>query len=118
MVTKFSFSIGGYRGPRNCIKLVGNKLYYTHQYDDSSSISYEAQINDKDDWNKLVEFLSTKKWKGNYTYPDTLDGTQWSLQIVTDEFQINCEGSNKFPLGFKKFLRLLNDVIDDGPTIY
>jgi hypothetical protein len=118
MVTKFYFSIGGYPGPWNSVKLKKKSLYFSHSYREEESNDYLIPIVNNEDWNTLIEFLSTRKWKGDYQNPGTLDGTSWSLKVKTDTFQIDCKGTNKFPVGFKKFLRLLNQVIEDGPPIY
>lgn len=117
---KFEFSIGGYSGPSFEVKLDGNYLLCTtiaeiDQFNNEQRIS----IYENEKWGQLLEWLSTRNWKGEYIDHDTLDGTSWELVIVTNAFMIDCYGSNAYPKGFKKYLQLLNNITSEvGMEIY
>ena len=64
------------------------------------------------EWQQLLEWLSTRKWEGKY-FNEALDGTQWELKVSGANIHIDAHGSNEFPPGFWKFLRLLNKVLSE-----
>jgi len=53
---------------------------------------------------KNIGFLN---WKQKYVDPHTLDGTQWSVEIVREGRNINKHGSNLYPEGWDRFCKAI-----------
>jgi hypothetical protein len=49
-------------------------------------------------------------WKNEYIDPNTLDGTQWSLDIEFDDLCIEKSGSNDFPKEWKRFCKVIQKL--------
>jgi hypothetical protein len=56
---------------------------------------------------KLTNLLN---WKAEYWDNNILDGTQWSVEIVTDGRVISKSGSNDYPEGWEMFCKLIRDT--------
>ena len=115
----FEFSIGGYFGDSYHLELIGSTLKCS-KLDLDPDISREEilVVEGNAAWQQLLDFLSTRRWKKKY-WNATLDGTQWELRVSGDNIKIDSYGSNVYPPGFKKFLRLLNDVVSEvGVVVY
>ena len=108
---KFKFSIGGYFGGYFEFVLKKGHLYcYIPNYPlKSSEPTHIFSIHDDPDWETLLHFLKTLKWKPTYDV-GICDGTQWTLEVKYEDINIKSYGSNVYPRGFYKFLRLLNNV--------
>jgi hypothetical protein len=117
---KFEFSIGGYSGPSLHVKLDGNYLLCSTIAEiEQFNIEQRISIHENEKWGQLLQFLSTRNWKGEYINHDILDGTSWELMVETNAFNIDCCGSNAYPKGFKKFLKLLNNITSEaGMEVY
>lgn len=117
---KFEFSIGGYSGSSFDIKLDGTDMWCT-EIEQVKIFNNDIRISilENDKWQQLLQFLSTRNWKGEYINHDILDGTSWELMVETNAFDIDCCGSNAYPKGFKKFLKLLNNITSEaGMEVY
>ena len=108
---KFKFFIGGYFG--GCFEFVlknGHLNCYIPNYSlKPSEPTHIFSIHDDPDWETLLQFLKTLKWKPTYDV-GICDGTQWTLEVKYEDINIKSYGSNVYPRGFYKFLRLLNNV--------
>jgi hypothetical protein len=115
----FTFYIGGYPGPFFHLKVVDGFLQCNHALTDKDQPEViNIPIIENAKWNTLITFLSKQKWKENYLDQGIVDGTGWSLEVKSVAVHIKSGGSNAYPPGFKKFLKLLNDVtIGQGLTI-
>ena len=63
--------------------------------------------------NKFIEGLKIVKllnWKARYIEPEICDGTQWSIEIITDDRKISKHGDNKFPEEWDIFCKLIRDI--------
>lgn len=49
-------------------------------------------------------------WKAKYIEVEVCDGTQWSIEIITDERKISKHGDNKFPEEWNIFCELIRDI--------
>ncbi|HBN83798.1 MAG TPA: hypothetical protein DDZ89_08130 [Clostridiales bacterium] len=49
-------------------------------------------------------------WKRRYVDPLTLDGTQWSAELLSDERTIKIYGSNQYPEEWDAFCRIISKV--------
>lgn len=119
---EFDFWIGGFRGPCYSVylredQLVCERFYgeYCSEMDieplESFDFLNDDSIHENPEWKELVAYLATRKWKGDYSDHDTVDGTSWSLVFRSESITIEAGGSNGYPKGFFKFLRLLNKVL-------
>lgn len=62
---------------------------------------------------KLIEQLKRTnllKWKAKYIEPGISDGTQWSVEIITEGRTIRKHGDNKFPEEWEMFCRLMKEL--------
>lgn len=115
----FRFSIGGYSDSFN-VTCQRNLLTCVHyRLGEKTEEPVQKDISDNKAWNKMLEHLSSCQWEKNYTDPSILDGTSWRLEVKTKDFTLRSSRSNVYPPGFKKFLRLLNEVLkEDGVKVY
>jgi len=63
---------------------------------------------------KFIEQLkrtSLMNWKTNYIEPDICDGTQWNIEILTDERTISKYGSNMFPKERDLFCKVIKRLV-------
>jgi hypothetical protein len=107
----FKFSIGGYPGPFFHLEVLDGRLrcsYAATDADKPEVITIPIVANKK--WISLIGFLSKQKWKERYIEEGIVDGTGWSLTVKSAAVHIHSSGFNAYPRGFKKFLRLLNEV--------
>lgn len=54
--------------------------------------------------------LNLLNWKAKYIEPGVCDGTQWSVEIITDGRSIKKYGSNNYPLEWALFCRLIRQI--------
>ena len=110
---KFNFFIGGFMGESYKLNLENDELTCTvleQGYEDkNNSFSVETKYNTN--WDEMISFLNTRNWKPEYHKP-MMDGTHWELEFESETKTIKSSGSNAYPLGFQKFLKLLNEVLD------
>jgi len=92
-------------------------MYETPKYSNDSS-EESIVVEGNSEWQEVLNFPGTRKWKKEYM-DDSLDGTQWQLQVSGDNINIDSHGSNVYPPGFRKFLTLLNIVVSEvGMVVY
>jgi hypothetical protein len=113
--THFEFYTGGFTGRSFNILLEDGTLCCR-----SFGVNYgtlevliKIPVEGHEHWKCLLQYLTTQKWKGEYINEDVLDGTHWTLKVVNDPTNIDANGSNAYPRGFKKFLRMLNDITEE-----
>jgi hypothetical protein len=87
---------------------LGPNVYFAG-YDDEGKL---AGIFYEKEWKEFcMNFLDiVKEWKKeNYVDYTILDGTQWSLIVLTNDMkEIRISGSNKFPNNFGKLKKLMS----------
>jgi hypothetical protein len=49
-------------------------------------------------------------WKNEYIDRDTIDGTQWTLDIQLEDRNIHISGSNEYPKEWAKFCKCIRKV--------
>jgi hypothetical protein len=108
---QFTFFIGGYFGSHFELVLKKGELtcFFSEKNGSDAAIKYIFSIEEDPDWQLLLQFLQTLKWKKHYDN-GSLDGTQWSLKFRHKDIQLNSHGSNSYPNEFKKLLQLLNTI--------
>ncbi|MEJ7627924.1 MAG: hypothetical protein WKF35_13745 [Ferruginibacter sp.] len=110
---KFKFFIGGfYNGHFEIILKKENLICFISNYPlNPLEPTHTFSIVEDTDWEILVQYLRTLQWKSFYE-AGMYDGTQWTLEFKTEEINIKSYGSNAYPKGFKKLLRLLNNITE------
>ncbi|MDC3114124.1 hypothetical protein OA513_00370 [Alphaproteobacteria bacterium] len=117
MVTKIiehpftiDFKIGGYFSDRYEVYNCGLELIVTYNEMTSNKLKTEAQ------WANLwveIDDINVWRWEKSYFDPDTHDGIQWELLIDRiGKRRRRISGSNKFPDGMRKFLKLIEIFSD------
>ena len=115
-ISVITISYGGYFGgaetrtlTREGEKIIVEREFYNGAFDDGRALYEDMK------WEDLLENLSyvhMGEWKTKYDDPDTLDGTQWSVDIKYDNgiTPKHYWGSNRFPYNFERFLELMEMV--------
>lgn len=104
-------SVGGYFGSSYTfeVEFVSGKITYDAREDGVSEADLILQM-DIGGINAFREALSKCRildWKNEYIEPNTIDGTQWSLDIELEERSIHINGSNAYPKEWKRFCKVI-----------
>jgi hypothetical protein len=75
---------------------------------------HAVPIENNPHWDNLIEFLDTQKWSEFYTEEVPSPIETWGLIYENGPANITAGGRSSFPGGFKKMIRLLNEVL--APT--
>ena len=109
----FTFFIGGYFSSHTEITYADNELRCV--IEDRPAYGHEPNhifsVENDPDWDNVVNYLASVKWKKEYDDPGIMDGTQWELEFTHNETSLTCVGSNEFPRGFTRFLKLINTIL-------
>ena len=81
--------------------------------DEEASLSYTPSDKEWLDFSKSLDRLDVVNWKVRYLDPSILDGTQWSLLVATESFEIDTGGSNAYPENFDEFIKTINRLISE-----
>ena len=107
----FEFYIGGYSG-------TSFELHYTRGTLEIQKYDYhhekelkplKVSVKNDQDWSIALAYLDSRKWKRYYDDMSD-DGTQWEVKYLNKNVVLTAAGSNKYPPGFFKLLKLLNVV--------
>jgi hypothetical protein len=109
---KFEAYYGGFYSDNTYEVLLenGSVFYYENRFSrETDPVRIEIDID------KLAKFLKalksiTERWR-KYYFTGICDGTQWSIEIVTDDIKIDFGGSNAYPHNFVDFLRVFRRFI-------
>ncbi len=61
---------------------------------------------------EALKILNLLNWKARYIETGVCDGTQWSVEILTDGRSIKKYGDNKYPFEWELFCRLIRKIIN------
>lgn len=91
-----------------------NFSFYAHistPHNKEEHLIHTIRIDDNPHWENLIEYLDTQKWGEFYTeeVPSAIE--TWGLIFENGPAHITAGGRSSFPGGFKKMIRLLNDVL-------
>ena len=81
--------------------------------DEEASLSHAPSDKEWLDFSKSLDRLDVVNWKVRYLDPSILDGTQWSLLVATESFEIDTGGSNAYPENFDEFIKTINRLISE-----
>jgi hypothetical protein len=112
----FKAYVGGHFGPSYTVEADISKrlVKYTHWEDGvPHPDSFDKPLTDEI-WACLVKGLADcgfERWLEDYTDPETLDGTQWSVEIRFASGQRTVKGgSNDFPGTWESFCAMVCDL--------
>lgn len=110
----FRAYVGGYFGPSYSVELDPTKGTITYQHTEGgSAVDVQTMPLATETWSKFVkglircEFLD---WLDDYTLPGVMDGTSWSVVVLTYDRPICKQGSNGYPGRWSQFCRLISSV--------
>ena len=100
-------SVGGYFGGyyNVDIDLVDLKSTWSHggRGEDEETIHKTIRAASANKFVEQLKMLNLLNWKAKYIEPDVCDGTQWSVEIITDGRTIRKVGDNQFPEEWDQF---------------
>jgi hypothetical protein len=105
--------IGGYFGTSYTFKVEFDRSEVIWE---ASGDNFEPALMiqmDIESMNTFREALSKCRildWKKEYIDPDTIDGTQWSLDIELEDRSIHINGSNTYPKEWKRFCKVIQKL--------
>jgi hypothetical protein len=107
--------VGGYSGPNYEVELdfENKQLIWNGKGNLDETEESVIKTMDVDEYNNIIEelkIINLLNWKANYIDPGVLDGTQWSVEIQTDERMIRKSGSNRYPRTWNKFCSLIEKI--------
>ena len=111
-ILKLKFTIGSWHSSNRLI-LEGDKITVTP----STSAFEEAEVTcipSNENWLEFshnLEKLNVLGWDKSYHDPSILDGTQWSLLVLTESYEIDTGGSNAYPDNFDELIKTINRLI-------
>jgi hypothetical protein len=98
-------------GPFYNLELIGTFLKCTQTHEHISEQREKIiVIEGNPEWQEVLNFLSTRKWKKEY-FNESVDGTQWELRVSGTISILTHMDQTPIHLVLRKFLRLLNDVV-------
>lgn len=98
-----------------------NELHYSRDVMTSLEDNTEDSISTMsvDEFSKRLHALGITGWKKHYE-PDGvmyLDGVSWKTEYKdSDNKKYKSSGDNEYPMNWKKFLKLLKEVVGDFET--
>jgi len=93
-------SVGGYFGGHYTVVIDLNELFITwnhFQLDADSQFRKKIRPTTAQKYREHLKSLALLDWKDKYKNPGILDGTQWSVDIFTDQGLIHKHGDNNYP---------------------
>jgi len=107
-IKKLEVTYGGYFSTNYEVKKKRNKLYFDRwEYAPGEEPSIVKLLSPKE-WtelvNRLIEIIA--EWKPVYDNY-ACDGTQWTVDIQTEQCKYKVYGSNDFPENFEDLVRLI-----------
>ena len=109
----FKFSIGGYSDSFELTCEHNLLTCVRRSWSEEIVHPVGKDVSNNEAWHRMLNYLSTRKWRKEYADQGILDGTFWELDVETPDFKLYSCSSNVYPPGFRKFLRLLNEVLEE-----
>ena len=75
---------------------------------------FEVGIELNSNWQAIAEFLESQNWHEYYDQPNESYLASWGLIYENVAFEIVAGGQSSYPTGFKKLIRLINDLIAES----
>jgi hypothetical protein len=94
-----------------------NHQLYTYTRGNSEGngkLIFEVSIVFNSNWQAITEFLESQNWHEYYDQPNHSYLTSWGLIYENGAFEIVAGGQSSYPTGFKKLIKLINELIADS----
>jgi hypothetical protein len=75
---------------------------------------FEVGIELNSNWQAIAEFLESQSWHEYYDQPNQSYLASWGLIYEKGSFEIVAGGQSSYPTGFKKLIRLINELIAES----
>ena len=75
---------------------------------------FEVGVESNENWRAIVSFLESQNWHEYYDQPNQSYLASWGLIYENGAFEIVAGGQSSYPAGFKKLIRLINDLIAES----
>ena len=113
----FTFSFGGFLGESHRLILTnGSRCIYLnnpHTFTGSRGTTTNEVLLSKSEWvafRKELDDLNVWSWNDEYRDPEICDGTVWDFEIIYSDKSLKSRGSNKYPDGFDKLIRAIQNL--------
>ncbi|NHN34854.1 hypothetical protein [Paenibacillus agricola] len=106
-------SVGGYFGTSYTVEVEFDrgKITWEARGDDfEPGLILQLDIESMNTFREALSKSRILSWKNEYIDPNTLDGTQWSLDIEFDDICIEKSGSNDYPKEWKRFCKVIHKL--------
>jgi hypothetical protein len=114
-IKRIEASIGGYFGSSYSLEVefITRKITYEVRKDGNVEPSLSLQMDNEGVVNLRDELTKCRilDWNKEYIDSDTMDGTQWSLDIELDDRTIHINGSNEYPKEWNRFCKVIQKLI-------
>ena len=116
--TRLIISIGGFGGPQHDVRWHRGKLRY-RSHEAPSEVPIVPSGVDWESFWTAMDRIGVWNWQARYNDRETLDGTQWSIDISKGSRSVRCFGSNAYPGGkdlqharpFQEFLAAVRALV-------
>jgi hypothetical protein len=112
-IKRIEASNGGYFGTSYTFKLDFDrgKLNWEARGDDfEPGLMLQVDIASMNIFREALSKCRILSWKNEYIDPNTLDGTQWSLDIEFDDLCVEKSGSNAYPREWNRFCKYIQKL--------
>jgi hypothetical protein len=75
---------------------------------------FEVNILLNPKWQAVIEFLESQDWHEYYDQPNQSYLASWGIIYENGQNEIVAGGQSSYPTGFKKLIKLINDLIADS----
>jgi hypothetical protein len=75
---------------------------------------FEVGVESNENWRAIASFLESQNWHEYYDQPNQSYLASWGLIYENGAFKIVAGGQSSYPTGFKKLIRLINDLIAES----
>lgn len=107
-------SVGGYFGGYYHVDIDLKNLKTTWLFKEGGSEKTSTRsIRNKtaEEFIKSLKEINLLNWKAKYVEPGVCDGTQWSVEIITDGRTVRKYGDNKFPEEWRQFCKVIKRIM-------
>jgi hypothetical protein len=88
--------------------------FNTSSGEGSGRMIFEVSILFNPKWQAVTEFLESQDWHEYYDQPNQNYLASWGIIYENGQNEIVAGGQSSYPTGFKKLIKLINDLIADS----
>jgi len=106
-------SVGGYFGGYYNVTIDLTNLVTTWSFNEGEkeeTSKKSIRVSTGQAFIEKLKMINLLNWKAKYIATGVCDGTQWSVEILTDERTIRKYGNNQFPMEWELFCRMIRQI--------